>query len=82
MAASKRAKDTAGLINGALDSGLGMYEIKTDLQAGAVIVRDSVILQVGPAEAALMNTTPAQAAQNAAAVIREVVWREMIDTIH
>ncbi len=76
------AQAAATRINKALDAGLSMFEVRADQEAGAVIARNQVLLQFSPADAKLMSTTPGEATKTAAAAIRNVIWREMVDTIH
>jgi hypothetical protein len=78
----KTAQDTAERVNKALDGGLAMFEVRADQTAAAVIARNQVLLRFTPADAKLMGTTPGEAAKNAAAAIRNVIWREMVETIH
>lgn len=76
------AQEAADRINVALDSGIKMHELKTDAAAGAVTVRNTVLVCVSDADAKLMGSTPAQAAATAAAKIREVIFSQMADTVH
>lgn len=76
------AQEAADRINAALDSGLKMFEVKTDAASGAVIARDKVIIKVSESDAKLMGSTPAQAAQAAATAIRNIIFMQMADTIH
>lgn len=76
------AVQTAEKINAALDAGLKMHEIKVDPDTGAVIARGKPVMTVSSEDAKLMGKTPAQIAKQAAAAIREVVWKEMVDTVH
>lgn len=78
----QRAKEAADRINAALDGNPQMYELRVDPQSGGVIVKGKAVLQVSDADAALMGKSPAQVATTAAAAIRDVVWKEMVDTIH
>ncbi len=76
------AIETADKINSALDQNPKMYELKVDPEAGAVVVRGKVVLSVSDEDARLMDKTRAQVTNIAAAAIRDVVWKEMVDTIH
>lgn len=76
------AQEVVDRINAAFDSGIKMHELKTDGAAGVVISRDSILLAVSEADAKLMGSTPAQVAATAAAKIREVILRQMADTVH
>lgn len=76
------AAQTAEKINAALDAGLKMHEIKVEPDTGAVIARGKPVMVVSSEDAKLMGKTPAQIAKQAAAAIREVVWKEMVDTVH
>lgn len=76
------ARETAGKINKALDAGIQMHELKADKAGAGVVVRNQALLVVSAADAELMGKTPDQVAQGAAAAIRDVVWKQMVDTIH
>lgn len=76
------AQETADRINAALDSGLKVFEVKTDLASGAVTARDKVLIQISDADAKLMGSTPAQAAKTAATAIRNLIIMQMADTVH
>ncbi len=80
--AQQLAQAAADRINQALDSGVKVFEIKTDASAGAVTARNNVLISFSDADARLMGTTPAQAAQAAATVIKNVVIMQMVDTVH
>lgn len=79
---AERAQEAADAINQALDAGIQMHEIRTDPRGGGVIARDKVIIDVTDADAKLMGKTPEQVTQIAAAAIREVVWKQMVETMH
>lgn len=76
------AQEAADRINAALDSGLKIFEVKTDTSAGAVTARDKVLVRVLDADAQLMGATPAQAAQTAATVIKNIILMQMAETVH
>lgn len=76
------AQEAADRINAALDLGLKIFEVKTDAAAGAVTARDTVLIRVSDADAKLMGSTPAQAAQSAATAIRNIIIMQMADTVH
>lgn len=80
--AEEVAAQTAENINAALDAGIQMHEIKVEPDKGAVIVRGKPVMVVSEEDAKRMGKTPAQVATEAAAAIRGVVWKEMVDTIH
>ncbi|MEN6355491.1 MAG: M48 family metalloprotease [Armatimonadota bacterium] len=77
-----RARETADRINNALDSNLQMYELSVDPLVGGVMARGEGLLVVSEADAKLMNKTPAEISKDAAAAIRNVIWRQLVDTIH
>lgn len=79
--AEQRAQEAVDSINKMLDSDVKMYEIKVDA-SGAVIARGQDILLVSDADAKLMNSTPQQVADIAATAIRNVLWKQMVDTLH
>lgn len=75
------AQETADAINKILDANLNIYELKSD-PSGAVIARDQVLIRVSDDDARLMNMTPGDIAKQAATAIRDVVWKQMVNTIH
>ena len=77
----QRAKDIAEKINKALDSDLQIHELKVD-PSGGVIGRDQALLVVTDDDAKLMSKTPDQIAQDAAAAIRDVILKQMVETVH
>lgn len=79
--AAQRAQETADAINKALDTNLKIHELKVDA-SGGVTAKDKVLLVVSDEDAMLMSKTPAQVANIAAAAIRDVVWKQMVDTLH
>ena len=80
--ARQRADETAARINAALDAGIKMYELRVDTTACAVIARGQVLLSVSEDDAELMGKTPAQVTQIAGNAIRDIVWKQMVDTVH
>ncbi|MEN6582025.1 MAG: M48 family metalloprotease [Armatimonadota bacterium] len=78
----QKADEAAVRINNALDKGFQMYEMSVDPLIGGVVVRGEPLMVVSKADADLMNSTPADVSKSAAAAIRDVVWRQMVDTIH
>ena len=76
------AQEAADRINSALDSGVKIFEVKADTTAGAVTARNTVLIRVSDADAKLMGTTPAQAAQSSAGTIRNIIMMQMVDTVH
>ena len=76
------AREAADRINGALDSGVKLHELRTDPNAGVVTARDTVLIRVSEADAKMMGTTVAQAAQMASTAIRDVIFMQMVDTVH
>jgi beta-barrel assembly-enhancing protease len=79
--AQQRAEETAEAINTALDAGLRIHELKAD-PAGAVTVRGLVLMMVLDEDAKRMYLTPGQTAEAAATAIRNVVWKQIADTLH
>jgi len=80
--AQDRAQEVATAINNMLDSGLMISQLRADTANGAVIARDKAVMIVSDADAKLMNETPGQVAQAAAAIIRNVILMQMVDTVH
>lgn len=80
--AQQLAQEAADRINEALDSGIKVFEVKTDLAAGAISARDKLLVQISEADAKLMGSTPSQAAQAAATTIKNVVIMQMVETVH
>lgn len=80
--AAQRAQEAADSINSALDGGVQMHEIRLDTSRTALIARDRPILTVTDADAKLMGKTAEQIAQAASAAIREVIWKQMVETMH
>ncbi len=76
------AQEAADRINKALDEGIQMHELKVDPMGGGVIARDKPLIIVSEADAKLMGKTPAQVRRDAAAAIREIIWKQMIETMH
>jgi len=76
------ALEAADRINKALDSGVNIHELKTDTNAGVVAARDMVLIRVSEADAKLMGSTVAQVAQTASTAIRDVIFMQMVDTVH
>lgn len=77
-----RAREAADRINKALDSNLQMYELSVDPLLGGVVARGEGLLVISDADAKLMNKTPAEISKDAAVAIRNVIWRQLVDTIH
>jgi len=76
------ARETADSINGVLDAGLRMHELRVNPSSGAVMARGKVLLSVSAADAKRMGKTPAQVAQIAAAAIRGIMWKQLVETIY
>jgi hypothetical protein len=76
------AAETADMINALLDADLQMYELRVDPMDGRVSARGKTIMVVSRADAQRMGKTPSQVAQAAAAAIRDVVWKQLVETIH
>ena len=77
-----RTAEIADKINKALDSDLQMYELKVDPSGAGVIARNQPLIVVTDADAKLTGQTPAQISQAAANAIREIIWKQMVDTVH
>lgn len=80
--AAQRAQDTADRINKMLDQGLQIHEIRVDPNGGGVTAREQPLVIVLDADAKLMGTTPADVSRKAAVAIREVILKQMVDTLH
>lgn len=78
----QRAQEAADRINRALDSQLQIHELTVDPLVGGVIARGEALFVVSEADAKLMNKTPAQASKDGADAIRNILWRQLVDTIH
>lgn len=78
----QRAQEAADRINRALDSQIQMYELTVDPLVGGVIARGEALFVISDADAKLMNKTPAQASKDGADTVRNVLWRQLVDTIH
>lgn len=78
---AQRAQETADTINKMLDADLKIHELTVDPNGG-VIARGQPLIVVSDVDAKLMGKTPAQVAKAAAAAIRNVLWKQMVDTIH
>lgn len=76
------AREAADRINNAFDSGVGIHELRTDPNAGVVAARDIVLIRVSDADARLMGSTTAQVTQTAATAIRDVIFMQMVNTVH
>lgn len=76
------AKDTADSINRVLDDGLKIHELRIDRENACVIARNKPLLLVSVADARLMGKTAAAVAMAAEAAIRNIVWKQMVNTIH
>ncbi len=80
--AAQRAQETADRINKMLDQGLQIHEIRVDPNGGGVIARNQALVIVIDADARLMGTAPADISRKAAVAIREVILKQMVDTLH
>lgn len=80
--AEQRAQDAADRINKALDGGLQMHDIRVDPLGAGISVGDKPLLKVSEADAELMGQTQRQVTQAAAQAIREVIWKQMVETMH
>jgi len=78
----QRAQEAADRINHALDSQLQIHELTVDPLVGGVIARGEALFVVSEADAKLMDKTPAQASKDGADAIRNILWRQLVDTIH
>lgn len=76
----ERARQIADRINAALDANPKMHEIK--VENSGVVVRGRAVLVVSDADARLTGKSQDEIAKTAAAAIRNVVWKELVDTIH
>ncbi len=80
--AQQVASETADKINKALDSGINFYELRVDPMGGGVLARAEPILVPNEADAELMGKTTAQITADAAAILRNVLWQQLVGTIH
>jgi hypothetical protein len=79
---AQKAQAAADKINSMLDANLQMHEIRVDPNGGGVMARDQAMLIVSDEDAKLMKTSAAEVSQSAAAAIRDVIWKQMVDTLH
>jgi hypothetical protein len=80
--ADQIAKEVADKINKSFDEDISIYQLRADADNATVIAKNSVILSVTPDDAALMSKTPAQVATGAANAIRNVLMKQIMDTVH
>lgn len=80
--AQQLAQDAVDRINKALDSGVKIHELKTDANGGVIAARDVILIRVSEADAKLMASTVTQATQAASTTIRDVIFMQMVDTVH
>lgn len=78
----QKAERTASLINDMLDANLQMHELRVEAEGAAVVARNKALLVVSDNDAELMQKTPAQVAELAGRAIKEVLWKQMVDTVH
>lgn len=78
----QRAEQTADTINKMLDANLQMYEVRIEPVTGGVLARNQALLVVTEADAKLMGKSPAEVAQSAGEVIKGVLWKQIMDTVH
>ena len=79
---AQQAREVADRINSALDAGLKMHELRVNPAAAEVTARGKVLLTVSEGDAKLMDKTRVQVAQTAAAAIRNVLFKQMVETLH
>lgn len=75
-----RARETAEAINTMLDSNLQMHEVR--VEAAGVVARGQALLVVSDADAKLMNQAPDKIAQAAGDAIKDILWKQIVDTVH
>lgn len=76
----QRARETADAINKMLDADVQLYEVRVG--NGGVAARNQALITVSEADAKLMGQTPAQVANGAGEAIKQVLWKQMVETIH
>jgi predicted Zn-dependent protease len=79
--AQQRAKETADKINKMLDTNLQMHEVRVDT-GGGVVARNQAMIVVSDDDAKLMDKSPRQVAQEAGDAIKDVLWKQIVDTVH
>ncbi len=82
MTAEQKAESTAEIINNMLDANLQMHEVRVETEAAAVVARNKALLVVSDQDAELMGKTPSQIAESAGRAIKEILWKQLVDTVH
>ncbi|MBO7392832.1 MAG: M48 family metalloprotease [Abditibacteriota bacterium] len=80
-AAEDKANATAKVINELLDAKVKAHEIKLD-GSGGVFAKGKTIANVTDEDAKLMNDTKANAAKNIQTAIKNVLFSQMLETMH
>lgn len=80
--AEQRANEVANRINNALDADLKIYELTPSPDTGQVIAAGKTLMTVTDADATLMNETVSDIVKTASMAIRDVIWKQMVDTVH
>lgn len=78
--AQQRAKETADTINTALDANLQMHEVR--IEPAGVVARNKALIVISEADARLMKQSPSQVAEIAGTAIKDVLWKQIVDTVH
>ncbi len=79
--AAQRAQNTADIINASLDSGLQMRELTSDPAAGSIIARNKPLITITEADAKLMGKSLPDLTKSVTTAIRNVLWKQMVDTV-
>lgn len=82
ISAEEIAKCTADKINEALDAQISMYDIKSDPANGILTLKNKPVMLITEEDAKLMNKTPDQIVASAAYLIRSVLTKQMLETVH
>ncbi|MDO8682540.1 MAG: M48 family metalloprotease [Armatimonadota bacterium] len=77
--ARDRAEEIANRINKLLDSNVQLREVKTKDGEPIVWAKEKPLLRVTEDDATLSASTPTQVAKSAADIIKDVIWRQMVD---
>ncbi|MCX6344296.1 MAG: M48 family metalloprotease [Armatimonadetes bacterium] len=79
--AAQRAQNAADIINAALDSGLQMRELTSEPAAGIIIARNKPLITIIEADAKLMGKSLPDLTKSVTTAIRNVLWKQMVDTV-
>lgn len=81
MSAEQRAYEAADRLEKALKTNLQRYEVSASPN-GVLYIRKQAVMSVTDADAKRMGKTSAQVAEDAANVVRTIIWNLALTTIH